>query len=260
MPLNVARSIPMWCCCPTYTASGTSKDQLQSFHAWRPQRSRSGAPTPCNTSNKQDLRLRQEGCDFITRRMRTGNRLLDSIPDSEFKIIRPYLRKAALKKKTASVEDGDGSGRVYFPTAGLVSYIVSTSRGEQLEIYAAGWRDVIGLAASGQPWQAKVQIEGNAMTVSRSELFACLKRMHAFSDVLLNYLAELTARAGQRVCCAHFHTASSRVCSWLAVAMDTTGRVGLECTQQSIADAIGSRRATVTVVLGDLEKQNLIRC
>src|SRR5215831_19791526 len=179
-----------------------------------------------------------------------GNELLDSIPEHEINLFRPYLGTEILKKDSVLIEAGAEPERLYFPTSGLVSCIVSTSGGEQLEVYPAGSRDVVGLIHNTkQSWHAKVLIAGDAVTLQRRVLFRLLPQMKLFRDALMGYLAALTTFVGQRVCCAHFHTPIERVCLWLALASEITKTCDLECTQQSIADAIGVRRATVTVAL-----------
>lgn len=193
--------------------------------------------------------------------MRIGNKILDSLPAAELELILPYLKTAILNKDSVLIEPGDDSERLYFPKTGLISCIASTSAGEQLEIHAAGASDVIGLVdRDKQPWRAKVQIPGDAATLACRQLFCLLPRMEKLRDALFNYLSDLTVRIAQRVCCAKFHGTPSRVCLWLALAADITNTADLECTQQSIADAVGARRATVTVALGELERQSLISC
>jgi CRP-like cAMP-binding protein len=195
------------------------------------------------------------------KRFTFANELLDSIPEHELDLFCPYFRTEILKKDSVLMEHGIESERLYFPTSGLVSCIVSTSAGEELEVYPAGSRDVVGLTENTkQSWRAKVLIAGDAVTLQRRVLFRLLPQTGRFRDVLLEYLSGLTAFVGQRACCAHFHTPIERVCLWLALASEITKTCDLECTQQSIADAIGVRRATVTVALGELQRRGIVRC
>jgi CRP-like cAMP-binding protein len=195
------------------------------------------------------------------KRFTFANELLDSIPGHEMDLLRPYLETEILKKESVLIEAGAEPERLYFPNGGLISCIVSTSVGEQMEIYPAGSRDVVGLIQNPeQSWRAKVLIAGDAVTLQRQVLVRLLPQMEEFRDALLGYLAGLTAFVGQRVCCAHFHTPIERVCLWLALASEISKTCDLECTQQSIADAIGVRRATVTVALGGLQRQGIVRC
>jgi CRP-like cAMP-binding protein len=190
-----------------------------------------------------------------------GNVILDSLPANEIDLIRPYLRTAALNKDSVLIEPGDASENLYFPRTGLISCIASTSIGEQMEIHAAGANDVIGLVDTDrQPWRAKVQIQGEAAMLSYKKLLCLLPRMEKLRHVLFDYLENLTVRIAQRVCCAKLHATSERVCLWLALAMAITNAAELDCTQQAMADLIGARRATVTVILGELEQERLIHC
>jgi CRP-like cAMP-binding protein len=193
--------------------------------------------------------------------LRIGNKLLDSLPTNELEILKPYLGELPLKKESALTNAEGDDGIVYFPITGLVSCMGCTSTGEQLEIYAAGRHDAIGLTGNKSECSlAKIQIQGRAATVERTELFGLLPRLERLGDVLLKYLANLTIRVGQRACCAHFHRTPARISLWLAMAADITGKLELDCTHQSIADAVGTRRSTVTVAIGELERQNVLRC
>jgi CRP-like cAMP-binding protein len=193
--------------------------------------------------------------------LRIGNKLLDSLPVHEAEVLKPYLGESPLTKASVLTKAGEETETVYFPVTGLVSCMGCTSAGEQLEIYAAGRRDAIGLTVTkSECWLDKVQIQGSAATVNRKELFGLLPRLESLGDILLKYLANLTVRVGQRACCAHFHRTPARISLWLAVAADITGRLELDCTQQSIADAVGTRRSTVTVTIGELERRNVLRC
>jgi CRP-like cAMP-binding protein len=137
----------------------------------------------------------------------------------------------------------------------------TTSKGEQLEIYAAGSPDVIGLIHTVDgSWHAKVQIPGKAAAMAREEFDRMVPRMERFRDLLCRYLAGMMVRTTRRVGCVSFHPMSARVCSWLATAAELAQTTDLLCTQQCIADALGARRATITVELGALQRERIVRC
>jgi CRP-like cAMP-binding protein len=189
-----------------------------------------------------------------------GNALLDSLPNPELQMLRPHLLETRLSKDSVLIDSDEASSKLYFPTAGLISCMGSTSIGEQVEIYAAGAHDVIGLLGrADQPWRAKVQIAGGAAAVERRIFFQLLPSMERFRQILFHYIASVMQRIGRRVSCVRFHSTSARVCLWLALAAQITSTAELETTHQSIADALGSRRATVTVVMGELERERVVR-
>ena len=156
---------------------------------------------------------------------------------------------------------GQEADRLYFPTSGLVSCMASTSKGEQLEIYAAGSLDIIGLLRTADDsWHAKVQIPGKAASIGREEFKQLLPRLEQLRKVFCQYFSFIMAQLARHVSCVSFHPISARLCSWLATAMDLAQTTDLTCTQQCIADALGARRATVTVELGVLQRKQVVRC
>jgi CRP-like cAMP-binding protein len=192
--------------------------------------------------------------------VRTGNVLLDALPKPELQILRPHLRKMVLTKDMVLIEQGGESDRLYFPTAGLISCMAATAVGEQIEIYAAGAKDVIGLVGRAkQPWRAKVQVAGDAAAVDHGILFNLLPRLEHLRYILFEYLALLTERIGRRASCVRFHANFARLCLWLALATQIANTAELQTTHQAIADALGSRRATVTVGIGELEREKIVR-
>jgi CRP-like cAMP-binding protein len=189
-----------------------------------------------------------------------GNQILDCLPQSELERLNPHLKKTTLAK-ALEWKTGGESGRLYFPTAGLVSCMAATSKGEQLEVYAAGSTDVVGLIRTGDDsWHAKVRIPGDAAAISREDFERLLPRLGRFRELLCRYLAFVMARLTRQVACVRFHAISPRLCSWLAIATDLVQSTDLVCTQQSVADALGARRATVTVELGELQRRDIVRC
>lgn len=193
--------------------------------------------------------------------MKIGNKILDCLPETELELVSSRLHKTTLDKDLVLNGPGTDSDLLYFPAAGLVSCMASTSLGEQLEIYAAGAQDVIGVVCNrDQSWRAKIQIPGNAAAMKRTDFLQLMSTMERFREVLCQYVAFLMARISRRVGCIRFHSISGRLCSWLAIAMDIAQSADLECTQQSIAEALGARRATVTVELGTLQRRNIVEC
>jgi CRP-like cAMP-binding protein len=139
--------------------------------------------------------------------------------------------------------------------------MAATSKGEQLEIYAAGSTDVVGLIRTAdESWHAKVQIPGGAAAITREDLDQLLPTLGRFRELLCQYLAFVMARIARQVACVRFHNTSARLCSWLAIATDLVQNTDLVCTQQNVAEALGARRATVTVELGTLQRQHVVRC
>lgn len=192
--------------------------------------------------------------------MSTGNSLLDGLPEKEAELLRSSLKWTTLEKDSVLIESGQESDRLYFPASGLVSCAVSTSKGDHIEVHSAGAHDIIGLPwTQRQPWRATVQIAGFGTAVEWRHIARLLPRLPTLRDALHRYVSLLMADVGRRALCAYFHPVEARVCLWLIQTMAIADTAELECTHQSIADALGVRRATVSVVCGQLQRKKIIR-
>ncbi len=193
--------------------------------------------------------------------MRIGNRFLEALPPREFGLVSPHLRKTVLPKNAVLSEDGQRVERLYFPISGLISCMASTSAGQRMEIYSGGHNDVVnvpGMLNENASLQTKVQFPGVAFTLAGNEFFRLIEVTHVFPRLLFRYLQILFERFARAAVCARFHQAEQRVCLWLALAAENIKGSELECTHESIAEAVGARRATVTTTLATLEQKEVI--
>jgi CRP-like cAMP-binding protein len=62
----------------------------------------------------------------------------------------------------------------------------------------------------------------------------------------------------QTAACNGLHTAHQRYARWLLQTADRLGRDRLEATQETLALLLGVRRATITLIAGDLARAGLI--
>jgi CRP-like cAMP-binding protein len=69
----------------------------------------------------------------------------------------------------------------------------------------------------------------------------------------------LWAEAQQNVACNAIHDGSSRLCRWLLQCADRTGSDQLLLTQEFLAEMLGVRRTTVTLLAQELQKQGILR-
>jgi CRP-like cAMP-binding protein len=193
---------------------------------------------------------------------RTGNALLDSLPPEERERLAPQLHSVRLETGRVLATQGEAVERVYFPTIGLVSCRASGLQGETVEIFAVGHDGVVepasiltGVAAVA----AEVQIAGEGYEIGIDELCGALPHMPELTRQLLKYAYSLAVRMVQATKCAMFHTVRQRLVLWLLLAQRAQG-TRIPCTHQAIADALGTRRASVTQELASLSDQRILQC
>ena len=77
--------------------------------------------------------------------------------------------------------------------------------------------------------------------------------------ILIRHEQVLLAQAQQSAGCNASHTVEARMCRWLLRMRDLTGSDDLQLTQEFLAQMLGVRRTSVSVVAGTLQKAGFIR-
>jgi CRP-like cAMP-binding protein len=198
---------------------------------------------------------------LLTKAAMTGNLLLDSLPEADLQKIQDKLNPVVLTARQVLSTQGEFVEHVYFPTTGLVSCRASGSQGELLEIFAVGHDGVVEPAAiltSVAAVTSEVQIAGQAYRIRIDDLCMLLSQTDELTRVLLKYAYSLAVRMVQATKCAMFHSVKQRLVLWLLQAIRAQGKV-IPCTHQAIADALGTRRASVTLVLNELANSGTLK-
>jgi CRP-like cAMP-binding protein len=77
-------------------------------------------------------------------------------------------------------------------------------------------------------------------------------------DIVRRYTQALLNLVSQSAACNHLHSIEERMCRWLLMCQDRIGSDYLPLTQEFLAQMLGVRRPSVTVVAGILQKAGLI--
>jgi CRP-like cAMP-binding protein len=77
------------------------------------------------------------------------------------------------------------------------------------------------------------------------------RRLQQYAQILAMQIAQVAA-------CNRFHDMDERLAKWLLMAYDRVGSDTLPLTQEFISQMLGTRRASVTVSAGILQKAGLI--
>jgi len=151
---------------------------------------------------------------------------------------------------------------VYFVEEGLVSLLSVNSDGGTIEIGVVGSEGMVGIPVilgGFSPYRAVVQIEGQALRMRRRQIADEFQNNRCFHDVLLRYTNSFLVQVAQSSICNCFHTLQERLSRWLLLADDSTDSDRLPITHDVVARLLGTRRASVTVTAGLLQKAGLIK-
>jgi CRP-like cAMP-binding protein len=190
------------------------------------------------------------------------NLLLKSLPEAEREALAPHLKPVEFKQHKILYDIHWQVHEVYFATDAVVSLVVPLSTGEIIESAMVGRDGVIGAGAALNGRislnRAIVQIGGQALGCAVDALKEILARYPHFQSLLGGHEQALFAQAQQSAACNATHVIESRLARWLLRAADLHGRTELPLTQEYIAQMLGVRRTSVTVVARTLQEAGMI--
>ncbi len=150
----------------------------------------------------------------------------------------------------------------YFITSGMASIVTSMEDGATAEVGVVGSEGVVGVLHLLGPGRVAtnsfVQLEGTALRIAYPELRQAYRSTEEIRDRILEYVQEQTISTNQIAGCNRLHEAEERLARWLLMAQDRTQSDVLNFTQEFLAMMLGSRRTTVTLIAGSLQKAGLI--
>ena len=194
---------------------------------------------------------------------RPPNGFLSALNADDFELIRPHLRTVDLSQELVLVEVDDTLKRAYLPHGGVISLIVKLARGEQIQVAMIGRDSIFGtFSALGDPTalnSAVVLIPGVASALDVDRLRAAADQSSTFRAVLMRHGLAVYAQIQQTVACNASHTVESRLARCLLQTRDLAGSDKLLLTQESMAQMIGARRNSVSLVANTLQQARLIQ-
>jgi CRP-like cAMP-binding protein len=190
------------------------------------------------------------------------NKLLASLPAKIFEALQPHLKTVELKHGTVLAESGSTVQRAYFPHSGVISLVVDLNVGDMIETAMVGHDGVLNAAPAldGKVSlnKAIVQLAGEATVISVDKLRSVADEHKAFRALLIRHDQVLFAQSQQSAACNASHTVEARMCRWLLRMRDLSGSDEMVLTQEFLAQMLGVRRTSVSVVANTLQKAGFI--
>jgi len=190
------------------------------------------------------------------------NQILLDLPPKESEMLFPKLEFVRLTTHHVLHEPGDTLKSAYFCNSGLVSILSVFPDGKSVEVGLVGKEGFIGspLVAGFRtsPTQATVQVEGSAFRVDGETLIPILRQSPKLERRLQQFSQILGMQVTQIAACNRLHEVTERLARWLLMSADRTGSESVPLTQELLAQMLGTRRSSVTVSAGMLQKAGLI--
>jgi CRP-like cAMP-binding protein len=193
---------------------------------------------------------------------RSPNGFLSALTADDFELVRPHLRTIDLTSELVLVEVGETLKRAYLPHSGVISLVVKLAKGEHVQVAMVGRDSIFGsFSALGDPTAlnaAVVLVPGVASTLDLDRLRAAADQSATFRATLTRHGLAVYAQIQQTAGCNVSHTVESRLGRCLMQTHDLSGNDKLVLTQESMAQMIGARRNSVSLVANTLQQANFI--
>ena len=194
---------------------------------------------------------------------KSPNRLLASLPSGVYSALTPHLKIVELKFGDVVAEAGSAIRQVYFPYSGVISLVVELDVGSMIETAMVGHDGVLNAAPAldGKVSLNKgiVQVAGSAGTIEVNRFRRLANEFEPFRSLLIRHEQVLFAQSQQSAACNASHTVEARMCRWLLHMRDFAGSNDLMLTQEFLAQMLGVRRPSVSIVASPLQKAGLIK-
>jgi hypothetical protein len=191
------------------------------------------------------------------------NRILNSLPQNIHAAVEPHLKRIELVPGAVVAETDHPVTLVYFPHTGVISLVVEMLVGDMIETAMVGRDGVVNgtSALDGKValHRGIVQVAGEASVIMPDTLRELANEFEPLRSILIRHEQVLFAQAQQSVGCNASHTVESRMCRWLLRIRDLTGSDDMKLTQEFLAQMLGVRRSSVSLVAGTLQKAGFIK-
>lgn len=190
------------------------------------------------------------------------NELLLNLPREERQATLPSLEFVRLKLHQVLHEAGDTLKSAYFCNSGMFSVLSVMPDGKSVEVGLIGKEGFTGLPLIAgfhtSHTRTVVQGDGTAFRIDAQSLRNLLPRRPGLQKQLQRYAQLLGVQVTQVAACNRLHDVDERLARWLLMTKDRVGINELPLTQEFMAQMLGTRRSSVTVSAGVLQKARLI--
>lgn len=190
------------------------------------------------------------------------NRILAALPLHELEHLASVGDARNLGKGDIVQRIGDPIDSVLFPLGCLISMQVELADGTSIEVATIGRDGFAGLpvffGAHTTTLRGEVKLAGQALLLEGDEFRRQIESNSRLCSLLGRYTELLFLEAAQLTACNRTHSIEQRCARWLLSTADQLGGDSVPTSQAGVAQALGVRRASVTIALTDLEHRDIL--
>jgi CRP-like cAMP-binding protein len=184
------------------------------------------------------------------------------LPPEDLRRLEPHFEPVTLPPRRILVEPDQPLRRVYFIEAGVAALVTVFEDGTTVEMAAIGREGLIGvntlLGGDSALGCYVVQSEGAALAMEASWFRAALRESPTLGTACEAYAQAFFSQILQNAACSALHTVERRCARRLLMSHDRSDGDTFSLTQEVLAEVLGVRRATVTLIDRALQEAGLI--
>ncbi|MEH2611828.1 Crp/Fnr family transcriptional regulator [Bradyrhizobium sp. AZCC 1693] len=192
-----------------------------------------------------------------------GNRLLAALPPGDLGLLTPHFQKISFEPDAVLVRSGDELDQVCFPHSGAVVFMVDMPDGQTVATTLMGWEGALAslsvLGPSRSSVTAIARVAGTASRISAAKFRLAYARSPAIRHVVQVHARTLFLQLQHVAACNALHRVEGRMARWLLQLHDRVSDDVLSLTQDALAQLLGVRRTTVTLMMSKFRAAGAIR-
>src|ERR1022692_3243254 len=190
------------------------------------------------------------------------NEILLGLPPAESELVLRQLEFVRLRVHHTLHETGDTLKSAFFCNSGMISILSVFPDGKSVEVGLVGKEGFIGLPLVAgfrtASTRAIAQIEASAFRVDAETLVELLRECPKLERQLQQFSQVMAMQVTQLAACNRLHEVNERLARWLLMCADRVDSNSVPLTQEFLGQMLGTRRSSVSVAAGMLERAGLI--
>jgi CRP-like cAMP-binding protein len=187
--------------------------------------------------------------------------LLSLSPDQRSQML-SKLELVRLKLHQVIHEPGETIKSGYFVNSGLISVLAVQPDGKSVEVGLIGKEGFVGLPLlvgyRTSPTRTVTQGDATAYRCGVDTLGDFVRQFPELGQQIHRFGQKLAMQSTQIAACNRLHDVEERLARWIVMSQDRILSDTLPLTQEFLAQMLGTRRSSVTVAAGILQKAGLI--
>jgi CRP-like cAMP-binding protein len=191
------------------------------------------------------------------------NHLLRLLPEQDRERALAAMQRIKTRHGQIVFERNAPITHVDFPLFGIISIVVEMEEGGIAEVGTVGNEGMAGvpllLGADRTLNKAFYQVPGESMRMSAQAFREEIAPRGPFENIMRLHAQGFLNQVSQSTACNRLHAVEQRLCRWILMSHDRVGGKTVHLTQDFLAQMLGVRRASVSVVAATLQKAGFIR-